>query len=99
MGVQSHSLYRETFFPGQAPAHERVDRRRHRMAIDAVDVVCTGGATAPADAELSDDHPPIVEGAASGRADTGLFIRTAEIGRRTSSWNAATLIRPTHSTS
>jgi hypothetical protein len=69
------------------------------MANDAIDVVCTGGATAPADAELSDDHPPIVEWAAIGRADTCLFIRTAEVGRRTISWNAATPIRPTHNIS
>jgi hypothetical protein len=47
---------------------------------------------------LSDDHPSIVEWTAVGRAVAGLFIRTARVGRRTISWNAATPIRPTPNT-
>ena len=47
------------------------------MAIGAVDVVCAGSAPAPADTELSDDAPSIVEWTAVGRAGACLFIRTA----------------------
>jgi hypothetical protein len=36
------------------------------MAIGAVDVVCAGGATADADAEVSDDDPSTVEWATVG---------------------------------